>query len=207
LFNGKAKHIPGLIGLIACGGNSSRMGMDKSMLIYQHKPEVYRLYELLEIFCETVLISCNANQAAGIDSSYNCCPDLDCYANNGPIAGLLSAFTNVPGNNILLIGCDYPFLDADCLQGFAAFIQHENKPAAFYNEKEQLFEPLLAFYPFHECKQLKERYHTNQLSLQHYLKSANARKYIPANEKCMTSIDTYSDYINTKMYFETNTAT
>ena len=207
MFNGKAKLIPGLTGLIACGGNSSRMGMDKSMLIYQHKPEVYRLYELLEQFCQTVMISCNEKQAAGIDSSYTCCPDLDCYANSGPIAGLLSAFTNVPGNNILLIGCDYPFLDTECLQGFAAFIQHENKPAAFFNEKEQLFEPLLAFYPFHEFIQLKERYHTNQLSLQHYLKSANARKFISANEKCMTSVDTYSDYINTKMNFETNTAT
>ncbi len=177
------------------------------MLVYQQKPEVYRLYELLEQICENVFISCNTKQAAGIESSYHCLPDLDVYANSGPMAGLLSAFATTANKNILLIGCDYPFLDADCLKGFAAFIQHENKPAAFFNKKEQLFEPLLAFYPFNECKQLKERYHTDQLSLQHYLKAANARKYIPANEKCMTSVDTYSGYINTKMYFETNTAT
>ena len=46
-----------LHGLVVCGGQSTRMGMDKSQLQYHGVPQREWLYELLQPLCEDVYIS------------------------------------------------------------------------------------------------------------------------------------------------------
>src|ERR1043165_6645961 len=99
-----------LTGLVVCGGQSSRMGTDKSMLNYHGKPQRYYLYEWLQQWCEEVYISCNADQAATIPGSYNTIADKDEWKDMGPMTGLLSVHTMLPGADMLVIGCDYPLL-------------------------------------------------------------------------------------------------
>ena len=50
-----------------CGGKSSRMGTDKSRIIYHEKEQQYHVYEMLQLICEDVFISCNKEQQAFID--------------------------------------------------------------------------------------------------------------------------------------------
>ena len=88
----------GIYGLVICGGKSSRMGMDKSMLNYHGKPQCYHMYEMLSLVCEKVFISCNEEQANKIIDGYQALIDLPCYSNTGPIAGLLTAFP--PGRRL-----------------------------------------------------------------------------------------------------------
>ncbi|MBK8495728.1 MAG: NTP transferase domain-containing protein [Chitinophagaceae bacterium] len=42
-------------GLVLCGGNSSRMGTDKSMLQYYDKPQRYHVYDMLLPFVKRFL--------------------------------------------------------------------------------------------------------------------------------------------------------
>ena len=56
-----------LYGLIMCGGKSSRMGTDKSRIVYQQKEQQYHVYQMLQTFCEKVFISCNAEQGKTIE--------------------------------------------------------------------------------------------------------------------------------------------
>ena len=102
-----------------CGGQSNRMGTDKSMLQYYNKPQRYHVYDMLLPFCEKVFISCSKQQAETVEAGYHVIPDDERYCNIGPIAGLLTAFTQFPKKNILLIGCDYPFLKATELEIFS----------------------------------------------------------------------------------------
>src|SRR4051812_24633015 len=97
-----------LYGLIACGGKSSRMGFDKSTIVYHGKPQRYHVYNLLQPFCEKIFISCNHEQAASILPEYSFIVDTERAQHRGPIAALVSAFEQFPGASFLLIGCDYP---------------------------------------------------------------------------------------------------
>jgi molybdenum cofactor guanylyltransferase len=183
---------PDTYALVLCGGKSSRMGTDKSMLQYFDKPQRYHVYDMLLPFCKEVFISCNAEQTNDIKAGYNFIKDDETFANIGPMAALLTAFTLFPNKNILLIGCDYPFLKADELQLFSH--QCNVLPAAFYNSASDVHEPMQAWYPFTCFSKLKTMFDEKQLSLQHFLKDNNVIKYLPVNIKSVESVDTLKDF-------------
>lgn len=182
--------------LVVCGGKSSRMGTDKSMLIYYKKSQRYHLYDMLQPFCEKVFISCNDDQLTTIPEGYSALTDLPEYNNTGPVAALLSAFDLYPGKNILLIGCDYPFLSAAVISSFISFCESKSNAISFCN-KDDYYEPLLAWYPLELASTLKNMFEEKQYSLQYLLRSCNAIKYYPENPESMVSIDTHEQYINT----------
>ena len=184
----KANNFPHTYALILCGGKSSRMGADKSLLQYYAKPQRYHIYDMLLPFCEDVFISCNNKQAAGIEAGYNFIQDDDNMGDIGPIHALLTAFTKYPAKNILLIGCDYPFLTSGELQSFSGCCKDE--PAAFYNQQDDVYEPVLAWYPYSYLDVLKKMCSAKQFSLQQFLNQNKASKYLPSNTNCIKSIDT-----------------
>ena len=75
-----------IFGLVVCGGESSRMGMDKSLLVYHQKSQSYHMYEMLDLLCDKVFVSCNKKQASAIPDDYEKIIDLELYQNIGPIA-------------------------------------------------------------------------------------------------------------------------
>jgi molybdopterin-guanine dinucleotide biosynthesis protein A len=181
--------------LVMCGGQSTRMGTDKSMLQYHAKPQRYHVYDMLLPFCDKVFISCNKQQSLRIEDGYDFIEDDETLANNGPMAALLSAFTQHPDKNVLLIGCDYPFLKTYELQLFSNICKE--LPAAFYNKEEEIYEPMLGWYPSNYFDKLKTMYNGKQLSLQHFLKEKHAIKYLPVNINSIKSIDTAEEFLET----------
>ena len=127
-----------LIGIIACGGNSDRMGTDKSLLVYYDKPQRYYLCDILRESCNSVYISCNKEQVKQMLSGYQYIIDEPAFNNAGPLTACLSAFKQFPGRDILLIACDYPYLTGDEIRRFIDFFAGKNKPAAFYNLVEKV---------------------------------------------------------------------
>jgi molybdopterin-guanine dinucleotide biosynthesis protein A len=63
-------------GLILVGGQSVRMGTDKSQLSYHGKPQWQYLYDLLLPFCQKTYLSCRQNQK---DNFTNCPLLIDTY--------------------------------------------------------------------------------------------------------------------------------
>jgi molybdenum cofactor guanylyltransferase len=175
-------------GLVMCGGNSNRMGTDKSMLQYYGKPQRYHVYNMLLPFCEKVFISCNKEQATSIDAGYNFIEDAPSYKDIGPMAALLSAFTLHPQKNLLLIGCDYPFLKTAELEQFS--LQCKDIPASFYNKEAVIYESMLAWYPYTCFDELKRMFEAKQLSLQQLLRKYDAIKYVPTDTNSIKSVDT-----------------
>ena len=187
-----------LYGLVVCGGNSSRMGCDKSMLTYYKKPQRYHLYEMLEKICEKVFISCNAMQAKEIGNEYSVLTDFSGYQNTGPVAALLTAFKEFPLNDFLIVGCDYPFISENDLKEFLVSLK-ENKPAAaFYNTEVKLYEPLLAWYSSGSSALLTQMFQKHQYSLQHFLKTVDAEKFYPVNSNVLQSVDTTEEFETAK---------
>lgn len=183
----------GLYGLVVCGGRSSRMGIDKSALVYYQKPQHDHVADLLSALCEHVVISCNEQQSATLQSNYEKLADHARFADSGPMAALLTAFETFPGNDFLIAGCDYPYLTASELADFLNSFDKDLPAAAFYNRKG-FYEPLLGWYAADAHAALLSRFNAGDRSLQHFLHDLNAGKYVPESEQIMTSIDTYEDF-------------
>lgn len=196
------KNIPNLYGIVACGGKSLRMGTDKSTLVYHDKEQRYHVYDLLEFFCEKVFISCNQNQSYILHCGYHFLSDLPSYCNSGPMAALLTAFESYPGKDIILLGCDYPLLTATELNNFIKNFMKERQAAAFYNDKEDVYEPLLAFYPYSIAETVKHAFGEGNRSLQYVLREANAVKYHPSEPAMMNSIDTMDEHIHIRQLLQ-----
>ena len=187
-----------LYGLVMCGGKSSRMGTDKSRIVYQQKEQQYHVYEMLQILCEKVFISCNAEQGKTIDLAYNFIIDEPEFDNVGPMSGLLSALKKMPHTNLLVIGCDYPYVTIDVLKGFVKSIKQTTIAAAFYNEEQQLYEPLLAYYSAQSLEILLHSFKENNFSLQYFLRNILAEKYTIKNHHLLKSVDDKKEMLEVK---------
>lgn len=170
------------------------MGRDKSMLQYYDKPQRYHVYDMLLPFCERVFISCNAEQADSIEAGYDFITDAAAYTDIGPMAGLLTAFKRFPGKHLLVIGCDYPFLKTADLVQFSGHCKKDH-PVCFYNEQEDIYEPLLSWYPNSSFTGLKTIFAEKKYSLRQFLQNNGALKFYPTNTYCMVSVDTQEAFI------------
>lgn len=140
-------------------------------------------------------MSCNVIQASNIDTGYEIIVDNNAYAGNGPISGLLSAFQRFPQQDFVVIGCDYPYLDTNELAAFLKAIPKVCDTAAFYNVDSALYEPVLGFYSHRSGSLLKQYFKEGKTSLQQYLQTYNAFKYLPGNISSIQSIDSYDKYL------------
>jgi molybdopterin-guanine dinucleotide biosynthesis protein A len=183
-----------ILGVVACGGKSSRMGTDKSMLQYHGLPQRYAAFALLETVCDKVVLSVNEQQSSTIDPAYLYLIDLPFYSQAGPMTALLTAFETFPGSDVFLLGCDYPLLQEQTVQQFISFCRKENRLTAFYNQPAGLYEPLLGFYPAEIGSILTERHGCGKHSLQQFLQEQQAFPFIPENVNELTSAD------NTEIY-------
>ncbi|HNP19887.1 MAG TPA: molybdenum cofactor guanylyltransferase [Fulvivirga sp.] len=94
-------------GLVLCGGKSTRMGEDKSLINYNGDPQYLYCYNLLSKYCNKVYLSCNTSQAERFDP-LPCI--IDKYDGMGPMEGIRNAFEYEPTANWLIIPCDMPFI-------------------------------------------------------------------------------------------------
>lgn len=174
-------------GLVVCGGNSSRMGTDKSLLEYYGRPQRYHIAELLRPFCAKVFLSLNASQAE--EGAFPWFTDLPEYENTGPMAALLTAYHYLPGSHFIVIGCDYPLLSSRELEQFIAPIGKDVLSKAFYNRRAGLYEPLLAYYAPPMYHRIREQFDRKRYSLQQVLRDSDAAPYDPADINCIRSVD------------------
>ena len=77
------KIIKELCGLVISGGQSTRMGADKSLLDYYGKPQRYYLYNILIQLFGKAFISCNKLQAKEIPGDYSVIVDSEEYTQVG----------------------------------------------------------------------------------------------------------------------------
>ncbi|NIJ53244.1 molybdenum cofactor guanylyltransferase [Dyadobacter arcticus] len=180
-------------GVVVCGGKSSRMGMDKSRLVYYDAPQHDYVHDQLMTICKQVVISCNREQFATMLTPNEKVIDAPEFEDRGPISALLTAFQIFSDQDLLIVGCDYPFLSQTELELFLNSVQRESLAAAFYNQ-ENTYEPVLAWYSKHTARLLLDFFTKGECSLQHFLNQIGADKYIPTSEISMMSVDTPEEF-------------
>ena len=191
-----------LYGLVACGGESARMGRDKSILDYYGVSQYEHVYKLLLPFCEKVFLSCNESQAATIPAIFPLIIDLPEYKNTGPIAGLASAFTQYPEASFLMLGCDYPFLGGAEIEQLINARDPQYK-AVSYSVSEEFYEPLMTVYERDISQHLNENISEKQYSLNQLLKQVKAKIVVSERPERLQSVDTIEAYEMAKKRIQT----
>ncbi|MBC7401044.1 MAG: NTP transferase domain-containing protein [Mucilaginibacter sp.] len=135
---------PKLNGLVLTGGQSLRMGHDKSTINWFGKEQRYYIADLLKEYCDDVFISCRAEQQQDVATDYNILSDT--FTGLGPFGAILSAFREKPDSAWLVVACDMPLLGADT---FEHLISNRN-PSAIATAYESAFdgfpEPLITIW-------------------------------------------------------------
>lgn len=98
---------------IMAGGKSSRMGTDKSFVLFQGQPMIERvLAQVADLGDELLLMT---NHPAPY--AYLGLPMFgDLFPDHGPLAGIYTAVTHAQHPHTLIVACDMPWLNRDLLR-------------------------------------------------------------------------------------------
>jgi molybdenum cofactor guanylyltransferase len=109
----ETNNIPPLYGLVLAGGKSTRMGQDKSKILWHGSEQRYYMADMLAGLCAAVYISCKQEQEQEIAAGYKTIADH--VDGSGPLVAILSAFGTHPDVAWLVVACDMPLLDTETL--------------------------------------------------------------------------------------------
>lgn len=159
------KTYPKLNGLVLAGGESSRMGIDKSTINYHGIPQWEWTEKLLNEFCNKVIVSSNQLK--------NGISDLPEYAHNGPIGGILTVADEVHGSSILVLGVDYPRMTKASMKMLVDTYKITGRSVFFVNVETDRIEPLIGIYNFNLLSELKKEFSKGQNSLSRIIRKNN----------------------------------
>jgi molybdenum cofactor guanylyltransferase len=136
---------PPVYGLVLAGGHSTRMQRDKATLEY--RPGLSQLdaaMQLLEGRVARAFVSVRADQDDAQRARY--ATIIDSGEVQGPIAGIVAAFTAHPDVAWLVLACDLPLLDARTLDTLLAARDMQSDATAYRSSHDGNPEPLCAIF-------------------------------------------------------------
>jgi molybdopterin-guanine dinucleotide biosynthesis protein A/nucleoside-triphosphatase THEP1 len=182
-----------LLGVILCGGQSSRMGFEKMLANYHGVPQYQFLNALLKKLNIDPVISIRNDQVSLIDGVSNIVLDSESYNDAGPLTGLLSVHEKYPEKSVLLVGCDYPLLNEYHILLLVEQIQNDYSVICYQNNVG-IDEPLVAYYSNQALKELKVFHSNGGKSLKEYIKSTNVKRLSLEDNLFLTSVDTPTEH-------------
>lgn len=97
-----------ITGIVLAGGMSSRMGQDKSLMVFNGKPLVQHAVDTLKTICRQVVISSNRPEYAF--TGCEVWPDeIEIQA---PIAGIYTCIRRSATERNIILSCDMPLVDS-----------------------------------------------------------------------------------------------
>ena len=104
---------PRTAGIILAGGRSTRMGRDKALLQIDGETMLARTVRIVSEVMPEVLIVGRTTLPPGL-SGVTAVPDA--YGETGPLGGIVTGLTRVTAEQVLVVSCDLPHLQADVLR-------------------------------------------------------------------------------------------
>jgi molybdenum cofactor guanylyltransferase len=155
-----------MLGIILCGGQSSRMGSDKGLLVHEAKTWAQTAFDKLSSLNIPIKFSVNDMQQseyAKVFASEKLIADDTSLLIKGPLLGVLSAHLQNPDDDLFLLACDLPLMEPNLIKELFALHQQSNKYEAyiFTNNKEP--EPLCGIYTAKALKKITVLQKENKL--------------------------------------------
>jgi molybdopterin-guanine dinucleotide biosynthesis protein A len=172
--------------LILCGGKSSRMKEDKSMIHYHGVAQKEYLSQLVRPFCDKVFFSYK-DQQSGNDIIN------DTFAINGPTSGIMSAFTFDPDCGWLVLACDLPYIDSSTIEKIIIQRDLDKDATAYKSEYNMFVEPLCTIYEPRIVQNFKKYIALNKTCPRKVLINSDVKILELENKKALDNANTQED--------------
>lgn len=107
------RKIAGITGVILAGGESRRMGCDKSLLPVAGARFIDHIYrKMTELFDEVIIVT----NSPGLYQDIPCRKVPDIYYGLGALAGIHSGLCHAQNERIFVAACDMPYLNTDLIR-------------------------------------------------------------------------------------------
>lgn len=128
-----------ITGIILAGGESKRMGVDKSLVDFRGRKLIDYPILLLESFCAEILISTNSPNLSAYP--YPQIPDEN--GRFGPLSGIYSCLKESHHDINIVLSCDMPYLSHELIR---RLIENFGDADLIMPRHGAYFEPLCAIY-------------------------------------------------------------
>jgi molybdopterin-guanine dinucleotide biosynthesis protein A len=138
-----------MLGVILCGGESSRMGRDKGLIESQNKTWVQLATDKLGQLGIPVVISISGKQKENYEKALpgkTLIVDDPAIALKGPLAALLSVHLQYPGEDLFVLACDLPLMESSILDELYSSYRNNGHFQAFVYTNNGEPEPLCGIY-------------------------------------------------------------
>lgn len=195
-----------LIGIVLIGGQSSRMGTDKSQLLVglrynsaegritqTDKEQTFTelAHSKLKPYVDEVHYSINKNQEdLGLENTI-----LDEYEEEGPLSGIISALRCIQ-KSIVVLAVDMPLITKQSIENL---IQHRNcdlLSTTYYKEQSNTWEPMLSIWEIETLPCLEEYFDNGGRSIQKFLNQFGNQRVTITNEQEFANMNTAEDLQN-----------
>src|SRR5690625_1764706 len=192
------------VGLVLAGGQSRRLQqqagqphIDKGLLTLGGKPLVKWAIEHMQAHVDQIYISANNNLAA-FSIYAPVITDVAAYAQQGPLAGIVSLLQNVQQvSSLTVLPVDVPFLPLNLIPSWAvAASESPSLPRAAFAASVQRDHPLCLFLADNVLANLEGYLASNGRRVQAWLKTVNARRVVfDENPNDFFNINTADDFL------------
>ena len=155
-----------MIGLVLCGGQSSRMGTDKGFIKSEDKTWAQTAIDKLAELQLSVMISINQQQFAdyaSVFSSSQLIVDNTSLQLKGPLLGILSGHLQNSSEDIFAFACDMPLMESSILKDLHLQYRQHNQYEAYVFTTDGEPEPLCGIYTAKGLASILALYHSKQL--------------------------------------------
>lgn len=153
-----------LIGLVLCGGKSSRMGADKGMLVKGGGTWAEHMGGKLELLGLKTYVSINPLQFEKYGQFFSSTAMIpDAVDVKGPLGGLLSAHQRFPKKDILVVPCDMVDLNTPLLRQLLSIYRQIVEAEVYVYGHATYTEPLCAIYAASGLRKLLSAYKKGML--------------------------------------------
>jgi molybdopterin-guanine dinucleotide biosynthesis protein A len=186
-----------IAGFILAGGQSRRMGTDKSKLVLEGQSFVERIANEMAVVTSSVSVvgSASATMAAEIKTV----PDV--YPQWGALGGVHAALTNCFAEWALVVACDLPFVTGELFAKLASL--RENCDAVAPVQADQIPQPLCALYRVDPCRsQADQMINSGERKPIALLQSVHTRWVTFSELEDIAGAASFFDNINTRQDYD-----
>lgn len=160
-----------MIGVILAGGKSSRFGQDKSLYVLEGRPMYEHVAESLNKVqtIDEIVINTNDKLKASF-KNYKVIVDDPMFVDHGPLGGLYVAAREYPGEALMIISCDTPYVDAEWLNILVTEARRTGRTTITADQTRE--HPLIGVYQHDDLVGLLEaQLNTENLSLKAFFEN------------------------------------
>ncbi len=148
-----------IIGVVLCGGKSSRMGSDKGLLSINNERWFEKNFKLLSQVFSRVIISANLNQYSSykeIQPNWEYVVDSVDFA-EGPLVGILSAHQKYPNDDLFILACDMINMEESIIRNLASVYTSNSENDFYFYQNEIYVETLCGIYTVNGIHELNKK--------------------------------------------------